>query len=135
MVRLFNIPPSLSLAHISGNGIIFESFLKAAVAVNSSKVYWPRMIAFCIYTQFLLVSPFRDCDPKIMHILDQVESISNSMPVILTETLTGLNNLPSTHRFAGSPLVLEVKIFLFFFLDLVSREAETVGTSPKYCKV
>ena len=70
MARLFNIPPPLSLAHVSDNGIIFESFLKAAVAVNSNEVYWPRMVAFCIYAQFLLVSPSGDCNSKIMHIFD-----------------------------------------------------------------
>ena len=74
------------------------------------------MIAFCIYAQFLLVSPFGDCDPKIMHILDQVESGFNPMPVILAETLTGLDNLPLVHRFAGSPLLLEVNPPLFFNL-------------------
>ena len=110
----------MSLAYISNNGIIFEPFLKAVVAVNNNEVYWPRMIAFCIYAQFLLVSPSGDCDPKIMHILDQVESGFNPMPVILAETLTGLDNLPLAHRFAGSPLLLEVNplffcIFLYFF--------------------
>ena len=118
MARLFNILPFVSLAHVSVNDIIFEPFLKAAVAVNNNEVYWPRMIAFCTYAQFLLVSSSGDCDPKIMHILDQVESGFNPMPVILAETLTGLDNLPLAHRFAGSPLLLEVNPL--FFLTYVT---------------
>ena len=108
MAHFFNVPPSFSLVHVSGNRIIFDSFLKAVVAVNNNEVYWPQIIAFYLYAQFLLVFPSGDYDLKIMQILDQVESGLNFMLVILAETLIGLDNLPMTHHFTRSPILLEV---------------------------
>ena len=118
MARLFNIGPLFSLTYVSGNGVIFDSFMKAVVAIDSKEVYWPQMLALCLYAQFLLVSPSGDYDLKIMQILDQTESGLNLMPVILAETLIGLDNLSMTHRFAGSPVLLEVIIILFNYYYL-----------------
>ena len=108
MARLFNISPWSSLAHVFGNGIIFDSFLKGIVAIDSKEVYWPQMIAFYLYAQFRLVSPSGNCDFKIIQILNQVESILNLIPIILAETFIGLDNLPVTHCFTRSPILLEV---------------------------
>ena len=106
MVRLFNIPPQSSLEHVSGNGLILDSFLKAAMSINSKEVYWPCIITLCLYAQFLLDSTSGDCDFKIIHILDQVKSGLNPMLVILAKTLIGLDNLPEiyweeSHVFGG----------------------------------
>ena len=65
------------------------------------------MIAFCLYAQFLLVSPFGHYDSKILYILNQVEAGLNPFPLILAETIIGLDNFPKTKRFSGSPLLLE----------------------------
>ena len=65
------------------------------------------MIAFCQYVQFLLVSPFGDYDSKILYILDQVEAGLNLFPLILAETIIGLDNFSKTKRFSGSSLLLE----------------------------
>ena len=97
MARLFNIPPQSSLQHISRDGLIFDSFLKAIISVNSREVYWFCIVALYLYAQFLLVSISCDYDFKFMHILNQVESGHNLVPFILAETLTGLDNLPATH--------------------------------------
>ena len=99
------------------------------------------MITFCLYAQFLLVSPSGDCDLKIMQILDQVESRLNPVPIILAETMIGLDNLSVTHCFAGSPVLLEVINFFSFpllhsiFADLASREIEAVSTPTEHCEV
>ena len=69
------------------------------------------MIAFCLYAQFLLVSPFGDYDSKILYILEQVEAGLNPFPLILAETIIGLDNFPKTKRFSGSPLLLEAWLY------------------------
>ena len=115
MARLFNLPSSSSLSYMIGNNLIIESFLKDAVAVNNKEVYWPRMIALCLYAQFLLVSPSGDGNTKLFQIIDQEKSGFNPMLVILVETLISLDNLTVTYRITGSPMLLEV-FFLYIFL-------------------
>ena len=66
MARRFNIAFSFSFTYVSRNGVIFDSFLKDVVAVDSKEVYWPQILAFCLYAQFLLVSPSGDCDLKVI---------------------------------------------------------------------
>ena len=70
MARIFNFSSQISLYHISGTEIMMSSLLDSVVVVDKMKVYWPRMLAFYLHSQFLLVSLFGDCDPKILHILD-----------------------------------------------------------------
>ena len=104
------------------------------------------MMALCLYTQFLLVSPSGNCDSKILYILDQVEIRFNPFPLILEETITGLDNFIKTRRFLGSPLLLEVRslytpfpnfllyyhFYPFIALGIVSREAGVAGTSSRH---
>ena len=49
---------------------------------------------------------------KILSILDQVESGFNPFPLILAETIHGLDHFAETRRFFGSPMLLEVSPFL-----------------------
>ena len=74
MARMLNLSPQSSSLHIFKAEILMSSLLTAG---DSTKVYWPRMLAFCLYAQFLLVSPSGDCDSKLLHILDQVEAGSH----------------------------------------------------------
>ena len=108
MARMFNILPHSSFQYILGNGISMSSLLEAVTAINNTEAYWLRMLAFCIYAQFLLVSPSGNCDSKILNILDQVEAGLNPFPLILAETVIGLHNFSKTKRFSGSPILLEV---------------------------
>ena len=57
------------------------------------------MLAFYLYAQFLLVLPSDDCNSKILYILDQVEADQNPFPLILAETIIGLDNFVETRRF------------------------------------
>ena len=108
MARMFNFPPQSSLQHIFGNEITISSLLDAVMATNNTKVYWFWMLAFCVYAQFLLVSPSGNYDSKILNILDQVQAGLNPFPLILAETIIGLDNFSKTRRFFGSPMLLEV---------------------------
>ena len=51
-----------------------------------------KAISFCLYAQFLLVSLDGDADTRIINIIEQVEIGANPMPVILAETVIGLDN-------------------------------------------
>ena len=111
MARMFNIPPQSSFQHILGNGIAMSSILKAVTAMDNIEAYWLRILAFCIYAQFLLMSPSGNCDSKMMNILDQVEGGSNPFPLILAEIIIGLHNFSETRQFSRSPMLLEVSFF------------------------
>ena len=89
------------------------SLLDVIVVVDNKEIYWPRMLAFCLYAQFLLVFLSSNCNSKILHVLDQVELGLNPFPLILVETIIGLDNFVETRRFTGSLMLLEVS-FPFF---------------------
>ena len=108
IARMFNIPPQSSLQHAFGNKIMMSSLLEATMAIDNIEVYWLQMLAFCIYAQFLLVSPFGNCNSKILNVLDQVEVGLNPFPLILAETVIGFDNFSEIRRFSESPMLLEV---------------------------
>ena len=70
MARMFSFSPQSSLQHLSGAVITMSSLLDSVVAIDKSEVYWPRLLALCLYSQFLLTSLSRDCDPKVLSVLD-----------------------------------------------------------------
>ena len=87
---------------------MMSSLLEAVMATNNTEVHWLQMLTFCVYAQFLLISPFDNCDSKILNILGQVEVSLNPFPLILREIVIGLDNFSETRRFSGSPMLLEV---------------------------
>ena len=115
MARMFNFLPQMLLHYLSGAEINMNSLLDSVVATDKSEVHWPRLLALCLYSQFLLISSSGDCDPKILSILDQVEAGQNPFPLILAETIHSLNKFTETRHFFGSPMLLEVS---FFYLTL-----------------
>ena len=56
---------------------------------------------------------------RVTSIIEQVETGANPMPVILAETLIGLDNFKEENRLSGSLLLLQVcnqnLLFLFLF--------------------
>ena len=122
MARMFSFLPQASLQHLSGAAITMSSLLDSVVAIDKSEVYWPRLLALCLYSQFLLTSLSGDCDPKILSILDQVEAGHNPFPLILEEMIHGLDRFDEKKCFSGSPMFLEVglftQIFIFCFVYL-----------------
>ena len=108
MARMFNFSSQTSLRHLSGTAITMSSLLNSMVAIDKSEVYWPRLLALCLYSQFLLISLSGDCDPKVLSILDQVEAGHNPFPLILAETIHGLDYFAETRCFFEYPMLLEV---------------------------
>ena len=66
------------------------------------------MVSFCLYAQFLLVSSYGEVDTSIISILELVETGANPMPVILAETIIGLDNVKEQNHLFGSLLLLQV---------------------------
>lgn len=124
MARMFDLAPQFSLCHIFNNEVLTNSLLEVVVAVDNKRMHWFRMMALCLYAQFLLVSASGNCNPKILSIIDQVEAGLNPFPLILAETIIGLDNFAETRQFSGSPLLLEVSSLPFpsftAFLSLFS---------------
>lgn len=96
MARMFDLAPQFSLRHIFNNEVLTNSLLEVVVSVDNKEIHWSRMMALCLYAQFLLVSPSGNCDPKILSIIDQVEMGLNPFPLILAETIVGLDNFTET---------------------------------------
>ena len=65
-----NLPPQFSTRLILDFEIKLESFLIILLGINTEETHWPRLMALCLYAQFLLVSASRNCDAKILHILN-----------------------------------------------------------------
>ena len=90
--------------------MIFKYFSKMDVPlVGAKRSYHPNTFCFCILTRFFLVHEAPCVDPGIVHMINNLESVS-PMAIILAKTLNGLD---SVHReeakfFAGSPLLLQV---------------------------
>ena len=118
MARMFNFSPQTLLHYLSGAKINMNSLLDAVVATDKLEMHWPRLLALCLYSQFLLISPSGDCDPKILSVLDQVEAGQNPFPLILVETLHGLDKFVETRYFFESSMLLKVSFFhltLYFY--------------------
>ena len=72
--------------------------------------FWQRITSFCLYAHFLLVSTEGRGSIQIAHVVEQVESGHNPFPIILAETIIGLDSMKHTRRLRGSPLLLQVCI-------------------------
>ena len=65
---------------------------------------------FCLYSEYLLVSNEGDGDARIFSIIEQLEAGAYPFPLILAETLVGLDSFKSgdSPNLKGSPLLLQV---------------------------
>ena len=70
MAQMFNLTPQSSACLILGSEIELESFPVILSRINTEEAHWPRMMALCLYAQFVLVSASGNCDAKILHILN-----------------------------------------------------------------
>ena len=59
-----------STGSIIGSEIRLESLIEILLDISTAEVRWPRVLALCLYSQFLLVSHSGNCNPKILHVLD-----------------------------------------------------------------
>ena len=95
----------------------FSSLITACETKDKNIPAWVRIVSFCLYAQFLLVSSQGDADMRVISILEQVETGANPMPTILAETIIGLDNFKEQNCLSGSLLLLQVcnQNLLFLF--------------------
>ena len=70
----------------------FYSHITACETKDKNNPAWIRTVSFCLYTQFLLISSQGDVDIRIISIIKQVEIGATPMPIILAETIIGLDS-------------------------------------------
>ena len=85
-----------------------SSLIAACETKDKDNPAWIRTVSFCLYAQFLLVSSHGDADIRIISIIEQVKSGANPMPVILAETIIGLDSFKEENRLSGSLLLLQL---------------------------
>ena len=95
MVTIFGPSFRTPTSPLLGSEIRLELLIEILLTTDVTDARWPQIMALCLYSQFLLISASGHCDSKILHILDQVESGHNPFPLILVETLVGLDNFTS----------------------------------------
>ena len=85
-----------------------SSLITACETKDKNTPAWIRTVSFCLYAQFLLVSSKGDADIRIINIIEQVKSGANPTPIILVETIIGLDSFKEENRLSGSLLLLQV---------------------------
>ena len=95
------------------SSIELDSLLTAAVGMSVGSHAWGSAVLFCLLARFLLTG----CDSKrgdyrLLHLLPGIRNGHDSSAIILAETLRGLDDVQgkSSHRFSGSPLLLQVSL-------------------------
>ena len=122
LISFFDMPPDNIYSSLLPSGTMnLSSLITAYVTMDKDNPTWIRTISLCLYAQFLLVSSQGDADIRIISIIEQVETRANPMPVILAETIIGLDNFKEQNHLSGSLLLLQVynqNILFYFYLSL-----------------
>ena len=100
-----------------------SALITACESKDKNSPAWIRTVSFCLYAQFLLVSSQGDADMRVISILEQVETGANPMPIILAETIIGLDNFREENCLSSSLLLLQVcnqnlYFYFYFYLSL-----------------
>ena len=66
-----------------------HSLITACETKDKNNPAWIRTVSFCLYAQFLLISPQEDDDIRIISIIKQVKTGANPIPIILAEPSLG----------------------------------------------
>ena len=118
LIAFFDMPPDDIYSSLLPSGTLnLSSLITACETKDKNTRAWIRTVSFCLYAQFLLVSSQGDTDIRIVTIIEQVETGANPMPIILAETIIGLDNFKEYNRLSGSLLLLQVckqNPFLFY---------------------
>ena len=108
MVPLFNLrSPTLS-SYIENGAINLLELLENCRNKPIGSSAWKNILAFCLYSAYLLTNPDGTGDIQVARIIDQVDGGANPFPVILVETFIGLDCVSQGGRFRGSPMLLQV---------------------------
>ena len=112
----------MTSTHLCPSGLMnLSSLITACETKDKNNPAWIKTVSFCLYAQFLLISSQEDADIRIINIIKQVKTRANPMPVILAETIIGLDNFKEQNCLSGSLLLLQVcnqNLYFIFILAL-----------------
>ena len=87
------MPPENIYSSLLPSGLMsLSSLITACETKDKNNPAWIKTVSFCLYAQFLLTASQGDADVRIISMIEQVETGANPMPVILAETIIGLDN-------------------------------------------
>ena len=116
------MPPYNIYSSLYPSGLMsLHSLITACETKDKNNPTWIRTVSFCLYTQFLLISFQGDADIRIISVIEQVETGANPMPIILAETIIGLDSFKEQNCLSGRVLMLQVcnqNLYFIFILAL-----------------
>ena len=93
LIAFFDMPPDDIYSSLLPSRTMNLSYLITTYETkDKNNSAWIRTVSFCLYAQFVLVFSQGEADIRIISILEQVETGGNPMPIILVETIIGLDN-------------------------------------------
>ena len=98
-----------------------SAILAACETKDKNTSAWIKTVSFYLYAQFLLAYSHGGADIRVVNILEQLETGVNPMPIILAETIIGLDNFKEQNRLSSSLLLLQVcnqNLYFIFILAL-----------------
>ena len=99
LISFFDMPPDDIYSSLLPFGPMNLSFLITAYETkDKNNPAWIRTVSFYLYAQFLLIFSQGDADIRIISIIEQVETRANPIPIILAETIIGLNSFKEQNR-------------------------------------
>ena len=110
LAGFFGVTLDHLLPCMEGQSLLTLPLLKLGNSKPKGCKSWQRIVSFCLYAHFLLISIEGRGNIQIVHVLEQIESGHNPFPIILAETIVGLDSVKHTQRLRGSPLLLQVCI-------------------------
>ena len=109
LISFFDMPSDDIYSSLLPSGLMnLPSLITACETKDKNNPTWIRTVSFCLYAQFLLISPQGDADIRIISIIEQVKIGATPMPIILAETIIGLDSFKEQNRLSGSLLLLQV---------------------------
>ena len=112
--RYLGLKPPLLSAVVYGRGVDFSLFVTYFAGLDVPKVFHLRALSFCIFARFLFSKQgFGNGDASLIEIVEQFASGRDPMPLVIGETLMGLDMLKSDPSSlpSGSPVLLQVRIW------------------------
>ena len=108
MVPLFNLRSPTLLSYAKNGMMTLPALLENCRSKPVGSSAWKNILAFCLYSAYLLTNPDGTGDIQVAHIINQVDGGANPFLVILAETLLGLDCVSQGGCFRGSPMLLQV---------------------------
>ena len=109
LISFFDMPSDDIYSSLIPSGLMnLSSLITTCETKDKNNHAWIKTVSFYLYAQFLLISSQGDIDIRIISIIEQVKTGANPIPIILIETIIGLDHFKEQNRLYGSLLLLQV---------------------------